>query len=145
MTKRRPNRKFLKVDPLENGTMDLRVKSSGKLLGCFMIDADGYFLFWPLKEIGGLSSYALTEIAEILDELNSEHDNEIKSYFDYEGKYHSPQLDRILKEMKGDPPFLRFKRWTNLQIWLLTCNTRKFWDRSYTGYIFKKRKTKENK
>lgn len=59
-----------------------------------------------------------------------------------ESKSHSPSLEKVLKEMEEASPFERFKRWINLQIWLLTCKTRKFWDRSYSGYIFKKKNKK---
>jgi hypothetical protein len=51
----------------------------------------------------------------------------------------SKVLQRILDEMENDPWHVKLKRWFNLKIWTYTCLTRKYWDKSYEGYIFKKK------
>ncbi len=55
-------------------------------------------------------------------------------------KYRSPVVDRLLKEMENDPWHVKLKRWWNLKVWTYTCLTRKYWDKSFSGYIFKKKR-----
>lgn len=51
----------------------------------------------------------------------------------------SPVVDRILKKMEMDPWHVKLKRWYRLQIWVLICRTRKFWDLTYKNNIFKRK------
>ena len=52
----------------------------------------------------------------------------------------SPTIQRLLDEMKNDPWYVKLKRWWRLKVWVYTCLTRKYWDKSFEGYIFKKKK-----
>jgi hypothetical protein len=64
---------MIKVDPFENGTFDVRLKSSGKLLGRFYMEVDGYYYFQPFEGLSGAwSQEALTEIGKELGKLNEE-------------------------------------------------------------------------
>jgi len=76
---------ILKVDKEQNGTMDVRAASSGKLLGCFMVDVDGYYNFWPLESITGFySSDMLLELGTKLKAINSNWDKHLNEYFKQE-------------------------------------------------------------
>jgi hypothetical protein len=73
---------ILKVDKEQNGTMDVRVASSNKLLGCFMVSEDGYYNFWPLESITGYySADALLELGNKLNEINKPWNDNITEYF----------------------------------------------------------------
>jgi hypothetical protein len=54
-------------------------------------------------------------------------------------EYNSPKINQLLEEMKTDPWYTKLKRWFRLQIWVYTCLTRKYWDKTYQHYIFKKK------
>ena len=47
-------------------------------------------------------------------------------------------LQELLDEMENDPWYVKLKRWWRLKIWTYKCLTRKYWDKTYQGYIFKK-------
>ena len=51
----------------------------------------------------------------------------------------SKVLQRLLDEMENDPWHVKLRRWWRLQVWTYTCLTRKYWDKSFEGYIFKKK------
>ena len=53
-------------------------------------------------------------------------------------KYTSPVLKKLEEEMKNDPWYVKLKLWVNLQKWVLMCRTRKYWDKTYQHYIFRK-------
>jgi hypothetical protein len=53
-------------------------------------------------------------------------------------KYTSPVLKKLEEEMKNDPWYVKLKLWFNLQKWVLMCRTRKYWDKTYQHYIFRK-------
>lgn len=53
--------------------------------------------------------------------------------------YNSSRINQLLEEMKTDPWYTKLKRWFRLQIWVYTCLTRKYWDKTYQHYIFKKK------
>lgn len=73
---------ILRVDNEENGTMDVRAASSGKLLGCFMMSEDGFYNFWPADNISGYySSDMLIELGMKLKELNQWWEDSINQYF----------------------------------------------------------------
>ena len=59
-------------------------------------------------------------------------------------KYRSEVIEEIMTEMENDPWYVKLKRWLKLKIWVYTCLTRKFWDKSYKGYLFKSKKQKED-
>jgi hypothetical protein len=50
----------------------------------------------------------------------------------------SETLQRILDEMEKDLWHVKLKRWWRLKVWTYTCLTRKYWDKSYQHYVFKK-------
>lgn len=58
-------------------------------------------------------------------------------------KYKSKVLEEVMEDMKNDPWYVKLKRWIKLKIWVYTCLTRKFWDKSYKHYIFKSKEQKE--
>lgn len=73
---------ILKIDKEQNGTMDVRAASSGKLLGCFMVAEDGYYNFWPLESITGYySGDMLLELGAKLKVINAGWDKKLNEYF----------------------------------------------------------------
>lgn len=46
-------------------------------------------------------------------------------------------LERLLKEMDKDPWYIKLKRNIRVQIWVWVCMSRKYWDKSFEGYIWK--------
>lgn len=65
---------MIEVTPLQNKTFDVSVKSSGKRLGTFQMDINGYYYFHALNNNGVWSSDALIEIGKELGKLNKEFD-----------------------------------------------------------------------
>lgn len=57
----------------------------------------------------------------------------------------SPTIQRILDEMDKQPWHVKLRRWIRIRIWLYTCLTRKYWDKSFKGYIFRNIKIKIDK
>jgi hypothetical protein len=53
--------------------------------------------------------------------------------------YRSPVLDRIIRQMEQDPWHVKLRRWWRLKVWVWMCLTRKYWDKEYQHYIFKKK------
>ena len=53
----------------------------------------------------------------------------------------SKVLQDILNKMENDPWHVKLRRWWRLKIWTYTCLTRKYWDKSFEGYIFKKKQS----
>lgn len=51
----------------------------------------------------------------------------------------SPIVQKLLDEMEKDPWYVKLKRWYRIQKWVLICRTRKFWDKEYQHYIWKKK------
>lgn len=51
----------------------------------------------------------------------------------------SKTVQRVLDKMDRDPWYIKFKRWFKVQIWIYKCLTRKYWDKEYQHYIFKKK------
>ena len=54
--------------------------------------------------------------------------------------HRSPTVQRLLDKMENDPWYIKLRRWWRLKVWVYTCLTRKYWDKSFEGYIFKKKK-----
>lgn len=66
---------MIEVSPSNNKTFDVKVKSSGKLLGTFQMDINGYYYYFhPINNNGVWSSDALIEIGKELAKLNEELD-----------------------------------------------------------------------
>ena len=51
----------------------------------------------------------------------------------------SKVLQELIDEMEKDPWHVKLRRWCRLKIWVYKCRTRKYWDKTYQGYIFKKK------
>ena len=51
----------------------------------------------------------------------------------------SKVLQRLIDEMEKDPWYVKLRRWWRVKIWVYKCRTRKYWDKTYQGYIFKKK------
>jgi hypothetical protein len=67
-------------------------------------------------------------------------DEELGLYNDKKAKVRrSKILQEIEDEMSKDPWYIKLRRWVWVKVWIYTCLTRKYWDKSYSGYIFKKR------
>ena len=58
---------------------------------------------------------------------------------------HSKIMQDALDEMKRDSWYVKLKRWFRVRMWIYTCLTRKYWDKTYEGYIFKRRQKWKNK
>ncbi len=71
---------IIKIDKLENGTIDVRVKYSGKLIGCFNMLEDGFYYFWPLPPTGYFSTEVLLELGRELEKINQAWDEHIKEH-----------------------------------------------------------------
>jgi len=52
----------------------------------------------------------------------------------------SKTVQRLMEKMEKDPWHIKLKRWLTLKVWVWTCLTRKYWDKEFEGYIFKKHK-----
>ena len=56
-------------------------------IGYAIRDVDGYYYFEAVTQSSGFwSSYSLRMIADLLDEINQDHDNMINDYFNKEEK-----------------------------------------------------------
>ena len=53
----------------------------------------------------------------------------------------SKTVQRLMDEMEKDPWHVKLKRWWRLKVWVYTCLTRKYWDKTFDGYIFKKKQS----
>lgn len=49
------------------------------------------------------------------------------------------EIRKLLKELEDEPWDLKIKRWFRLKYWHYYCMSRRFWDKSFEGYIFKKK------
>ena len=73
---------MIKLIESDGYSHELRNSSNNKLLGKVVMDADGYYYYWPESNLtASWSSYNLREIANILDKLNSDYEKKIKEYF----------------------------------------------------------------
>lgn len=51
---------------------------NGVKIGNFLVEVDGYYNWWPLKDRGGyIPAYMLRALADCLDELNKEWDEQV--------------------------------------------------------------------
>ena len=53
----------------------------------------------------------------------------------------SKVLQQLIDEMEKDPWHVKLRRWWRVKIWVYKCLTRKYWDKTYQGYIFKKKQS----
>lgn len=73
---------MIEVEPFENGTFDVRVKSSGKLIGAFYPEVDGYYYFHPFEGLkGAWTQEALIEIGKELAKINEDYDKKVSEEF----------------------------------------------------------------
>ena len=56
----------------------------------------------------------------------------------------SPILERLLAEMDAQPWHVKLRRWWRVKLWTWSCLTRKYWDKEFEGYIFKKKDEEKN-
>ena len=78
---------MIEVTSSNNKRFDVKVKSSGKRLGTFQMDVNGYYYFHPLKENSGVwGSDALIEIGKKLSKLNKELDEALTDEFNTKEK-----------------------------------------------------------
>lgn len=56
----------------------------------------------------------------------------------------SKVVDKLLKEMENDPWHIKLRRSIRIQLWIWKCLSRKYWDKSFSGYIFRN-KNEQNK
>lgn len=54
--------------------------------------------------------------------------------------YRSPKIEELEAEMKKDHWKVKLRRWTSVQIWIMTCRTRFIWDLTYEKNIINKLK-----
>jgi hypothetical protein len=58
-----------------------KVLFNDRLIGYLMMDVDGYYYFdHTTQENGFWSSHSLRMVANLLDDINKPHDNEVKEY-----------------------------------------------------------------
>jgi hypothetical protein len=48
------------------------------LVGDLIMDVDGHFYFWPEDNNGAWSSYHLRELADKMDEINKQWDEQVE-------------------------------------------------------------------
>ena len=58
-----------------------------KVKSSIMCADDGYYVFWPKAEQGAYTPDNLRIIADHIDELNKDWDNQIKEYFKNEDQF----------------------------------------------------------
>ena len=51
-------------------------------------------------------------------------------------------LQKLLDQIDHDPWYIKLWCWWNLKKWQASCWSRKFWDKSFDGYLFKKEPVK---
>jgi hypothetical protein len=51
----------------------------------------------------------------------------------------SKKVQEMLDQMEKDPWYVKLRRWWNVKMWTYKCLSRKYWDKTHSGYIFKKR------
>ena len=71
----------LKLEKLNNS---YSVKTdSGKEIGNFQLDSDGFYYFWEDSQLSGCwAAHTLRELSSLLDEVNKEFNYEVDEYFD---------------------------------------------------------------
>ena len=71
--------KQITVEPTKG--INYRVMFGERLIGYFIMDMDGYYYFDFNSEQGVWTPIALREVADLLDEINQPHDDQINEYF----------------------------------------------------------------
>lgn len=72
---------MIKIEKLNNSYTVFA--DNGKEIGSFQLDSNGSYHFWQNSELTGFwSAYDLRSIADKLEEVNKEFDNQLDEYFD---------------------------------------------------------------
>lgn len=66
---------MISVEKISNFEYKVTVKSSGKIIGWFILDIDGTFYFISEGNSGYWSDYVLIELGQKLKEINEKTDN----------------------------------------------------------------------
>lgn len=75
-------RKYLKLKKVSKIEYDVLTLDSNHKIGEMIIDTDGYFYFKDINRNSGYwAAYTLRELADILDSLNKDWNDEIEKYF----------------------------------------------------------------
>lgn len=56
----------------------------------------------------------------------------------------SKVFQRILDKWEKRPWYKKLHTWIVVEYWTRKCLTRKYWDKSFSGYIFKKKNEHKN-
>lgn len=73
----------LTIEKISN--TEYNIKFNDIVLGQALMDVDGYLYFWDNKALTGCTeAWVLRQIADLLDGLNKEWDEEINKYFEAE-------------------------------------------------------------
>jgi hypothetical protein len=78
---------FLLLKPVNQHKYIVYYKSNIKCIGVFAMDVDGYYYFWPNDADGSWASYELRIIADALDAINKPHNDNVKAYFENNGRH----------------------------------------------------------
>jgi hypothetical protein len=74
--------KSIEIEKINEHCYKIYHGSNRKYLGKFIMDVDGFYYYWPCEKLtGSWSSYSLRGIADKLDELNKEYEENVKEYF----------------------------------------------------------------
>ena len=65
---------------LSNNSYKITTTHSGKLIGYFIPDIDGFYYFRPEEERGYWNEHALLELGNKLKELNQDYIDELKKF-----------------------------------------------------------------
>lgn len=52
---------------------------NGVFMGDFVCHEDGYYYYWPARRDGAMPGYVLRALADKLDEINKEWDDQIQN------------------------------------------------------------------
>ena len=70
--------KYIDTNELADNSFSVFLRDSGKILGEIYKEVDGYYVYQPDKANGCWESYAMRTIADMLDEMNKEWDEQVK-------------------------------------------------------------------
>jgi hypothetical protein len=74
------NGQELRTEPLND--RHHKVLFNNKLIGYAIMDVDGYYYYEYTTQTNGFwSSHSLRMVADLLDEMNKPHDDNVKEYF----------------------------------------------------------------
>lgn len=103
---------------------------NGKGWGDFRIDIPKETIDQALKmEKEQLRKASFTNYPYIDPVINKDFDLSDNELFEKIKKEFKVQ--NLIIEMENDRWYVKLGRWWRLQVWLFTCRTRKFWDKTY--------------